>query len=140
MQDDLTKQDWVKIWFCIIIPFILGIVLAALIARVFFSTSFDNITVGRQKGAFFVFTPIVTYYYLIKKPMKWYQSQYHDSFPNFFDDEHGPSVAVRTFLSLFFGTLIVFIYLLFGFPIWIDVPVFSIVIFLVYINLKENHF
>ena len=141
-MQDITKQEWVKIWICLIIPFIVGIVLAFFLFRIFISSSsYYLMEDSPQKGFFFVFIPIVTYYYLIKIPMKWYQSQYHDSFPDFFDNKHGPSVAVRTFLTLFLGTLIACFYTLLGLPIWIDIPVALVVVFLVYYNLffkKKN--
>ena len=136
MTGDISKQEWVNIWICVIIPFIVGIVLAFFLTRILFgSSSYYLIEDNSHKGLFFIFLPVVAYYYLVKMPMKWYQSQYHDSFPNFFDNEHGPGLAIRTFLTMFLGTLIAYSYSLLELTKWIDIPVAAFVVFLAFYNM-----
>ena len=136
MTGDISKQEWVKIWICVIIPFIVGIVLAFFLTRILFgSSSYYLIEDNSHKGLFFIFLPVVAYHYFVMMPMKWYQSQYRDSFPDFFDNEHGPSLAIRTFLTMFLGTFIAFSYSLLGLTKWIDIPVAVLVVFLAFYNM-----
>ena len=59
MTGDISKQEWVNIWICVIIPFIVGIVLAFFLTRILFgSSSYYLIQDNSHKGLFFIFLPV----------------------------------------------------------------------------------